>query len=112
LGTRGQHANRQTTETAESPFTLFFASRTKRDRRKQEGLAYIRLMLKLKWKRERSQMQQCQKGKLQEIKKPLTYHGVQKRGETSTNLGVLLYRRSSALSARNFCASQRAYGAL
>jgi len=74
------------------------------------GLYCMRLMLKLKWKRERSQMQQCQKGKLQEIKEA-TYHGSRRRGDISRNLGVLLYRQSTAPNARILFASQRAHNA-
>jgi hypothetical protein len=68
------------------------------------------LMLKLKWKRERSQRQQCQKGKLQEIK-AATYYGSPRIGDIPRNLGVLLYRQSTAPNERILCASQRAHNA-
>ena len=89
---------------------VFFASRKKRVGRKQKDLAYIGLMLKLKWKRERSQMQQCQKGKLQEIEED-TYHGSPRRGDISRNPAVLLYRQSTAPNVRILCASQSAHNA-
>jgi hypothetical protein len=55
-------------------------------------------------------MQQCQKGKLQEIKEA-TYYGSPRRGDVPRNLGVLLYRQSTASNARISCASQRAHNA-
>jgi len=55
-------------------------------------------------------MQQCQKGKLQEIKEA-TYHGSPRGGDISRSLGVLLYRQSTAPNARILCASQRAQNA-
>ena len=55
-------------------------------------------------------MQQCQKGKLQEIKEA-TYYVSLRRGDVSRNLGVLLCRQSTATNTRILCASQRAHNA-
>jgi hypothetical protein len=55
-------------------------------------------------------MQQCQKRKVQEIKEA-TYYSSPRRGDVSRNLGVFLYRQSTATNARILCASQSAHNA-
>lgn len=52
--------------------TAFFANRTKRDGRTQEDLAYIRLMLELKWKMKGAKCSSARKGSYKRSKKPLT----------------------------------------
>jgi hypothetical protein len=82
----------------------------KKSRKKTGGPGLYWIDVETEVKRERSQMQQCQKGKLQEIKEA-TYHASPRRGDISRNLGVLLYRQSTAPNVRILCASQRAHDA-
>jgi len=75
----------------------------KKSRKKTRGPGLYSIDVETEVEKGKEPNEQCQKGKLQEIKEA-TYHVSPRGGDIFRNLGVLLYSQSTAPTVRILCA--------